>query len=244
MQGQPESQVDARQILMERIALYVQNQLIETGKSRALGIRVSNSLRREEFDPNEDAVISNSKKTKNEYPIEYDIVFQFKDIEDVAKSIKECEFYFRRYPFRGLPVSRARHIKNTCESYLSKFYELKGRIKEYLNKIQEMYPNVKIEIGDFVNRYSDEFDDEIRARNSFNHHYAFYDSSVEVISIADCVVENRLGPVSLKEANAIYRRETQKWVRIVRARSLVIDKYVDAIARLTLDTCEFLKKAD
>lgn len=143
-----------------------------------------------------------------------------------------------------MPISRSRYIQNTCESYLSRFYQLKKKIRIYLNNLDKLYPNIKIDIGDFVNRYSDEFDDELRARNSFNHHYAFYDSNVEAISIADCVVENRLGPVSLKDANAIYRRETQKWVRIVRARSLVIDKYVDAIARLTLDTCEFLKKAE
>lgn len=64
MQGQPESQVEARQILMERISLYERNALIDTGKSRDLALRIIRVLYKEEFESANSADIKNTKNTK------------------------------------------------------------------------------------------------------------------------------------------------------------------------------------
>ena len=38
------------------------------------------------------------------------VIMAFLSLSDSVESLKEVEFYFRRYPFRGLPVTRHRHI--------------------------------------------------------------------------------------------------------------------------------------
>ena len=53
------------------------------------------------------------------------IVFGYLGLEQTAWSLKECEYYLRRYPFRGLPVTRHGHMTNVCEMYFGRFYEFR-----------------------------------------------------------------------------------------------------------------------
>jgi hypothetical protein len=47
------------------------------------------------------------------------IAMGFLRLTDSIGALKECEFYFRRYPFKGLPVQRTRHLINVCEMYFA-----------------------------------------------------------------------------------------------------------------------------
>ena len=56
----------------------------------------------------------------------------------LSKNLRQCEFYFRRYPFRGMPVSKADHIRNICEMYFAQFYVMRSRIKTCLNLMSDL----------------------------------------------------------------------------------------------------------
>jgi hypothetical protein len=43
------------------------------------------------------------------------VIFQYVGLECTVQSLKDCEHYFRRYPFRKSEVSRHDDITNVCE---------------------------------------------------------------------------------------------------------------------------------
>ena len=93
------------------------------------------------------------------------IIVQYLGLQQTIEALKECEYYFRRYPFRGLPVSRNAHITNVCEMYFGRFYEFKERLKSYFNTIKKAEPRQALEIGKFVKLFEDVFDQELRAQD-------------------------------------------------------------------------------
>src|SRR6059058_2976639 len=51
------------------------------------------------------------------------VVFQYLCLQQTTTALKDCEYYFRRFPFHDLPVTHSDHITNICEMYFGRFYE-------------------------------------------------------------------------------------------------------------------------
>jgi hypothetical protein len=64
------------------------------------------------------------------------LVMSFYELIGSTNSLAQCEYYFRRFPFRGLPVSRESHIRNICELYFAYFYIIKNRVKTVLRNLK------------------------------------------------------------------------------------------------------------
>jgi hypothetical protein len=113
------------------------------------------------------------------------IVTQYLGLAQTIEALKDCEFYFRRYPFRGLPVSRHAHITNVCEMYFGRFYEFKERLKKYFNTIKAVEPCHTLEIGKFVKLFEQVFDQELKARNKVHHHARFEDIAIDRVFLTE-----------------------------------------------------------
>jgi hypothetical protein len=98
--------------------------------------------------------------------------------------LSQCEFYFRRYPFHGTPVPREDHARNMCEFYFGCFYIIKNRLKETLNRLKAVCPHSKVHIGKTLRAFERAFEQEIRIRNSIQHHQPYGDVVIERISLA------------------------------------------------------------
>ena len=167
------------------------------------------------------------------------IVIQFLGLQESINLLKECEFYFRRYPFRGLPVTRYSHITNICEMYLSRFYEFRERFKKYLNAIKAIAPEHTINIGQFIKEYDRIFDQELRARNAIHHHRRFDDIAIDRIFLTEVVsLDNNKG---LEQTHrAAYRKATREWAQRVKKRGAMMDQFLEVVASVTLSNCDFL----
>jgi len=170
---------------------------------------------------------------------QHDLVLQYLGIEQAVSALKASEYYFRRYPFRGLPIGKHEHLTYMCEMFFSRFYELKERIKRYLNTLVKLEPGHRIDIGGFLKRFEKEFDQELRERNRVHHHGRFEDLAIDRIFLTRAIAERHDGWAM--ESDRIYRESTREWAERVRRRSARVDRYVDAIAQTTLDGCRFLK---
>lgn len=177
-----------------------------------------------------------------ELELQHGVVFQFLGLHKTLDSLKACEYYFRRYPFRGLPVSHFDHLTNVCEMYFGRFYEFRERLKNYLNALDAALPDRKIDIGKFIKRFDKSFDQELRARNSVHHHQRFADLAIDRVFLADTLSAQNADAVWLAERNAMYRAFTREWVDRVRRRSSAVDEFLEATARATLKFCDFLQK--
>ena len=167
------------------------------------------------------------------------IVMQYLGLQQTIEALKQCEFYFRRYPFRGLPVYRHAHITNVCEMYFGRFYEFKERLKKYFNTIKAVEPHHTLEIGKFVKLFEKVFDQELRARNNVHHHARFEDIAIDKVFLTDVFLsaDDRKG--WKQQHLAAYRKAANEWSKRVRARGAKMDEFLEAIAGATLTAAVF-----
>lgn len=69
----------------------------------------------------------------DEINLQHEAIMAYLSMVSCLHSLQQCEFYFRRFPFSDLPVSKEDHIRNMCEMYFNRFYEFKERLKRCLN---------------------------------------------------------------------------------------------------------------
>jgi len=195
------------------------------------------------FDDDVTALIDNSRPSEFVFSAEieqqHDVVTQYLGIEQAVFALRDCEYYFRRFPFRGMPVTKSTHLTYMCEMFFNRFYELKERIKRYLNTLAKLAPRHRIEIGPFPKTFEKEFDQELRERNRVHHHGRFDDLAIDRIFVAHAVSEHRDGWAL--ESERFYREATREWAERVRRRSAKAAQFVDAVAQATLDVCDFLR---
>ncbi|AHL32344.1 hypothetical protein CD58_05320 [Pseudomonas brassicacearum] len=168
------------------------------------------------------------------------VVFQYLSLQQTSTALRECEYYFRRFPFHGLPVAHSDHITNICEMYFGRFYEFRERLKKYLNVVAVAAPTRRIDVGGFIKVFDKEFDGELRARNSVHHHSRFEDAAIERVFLTHVVSTGPSGNGWKAERQAAYRKVTQEWVARVRKRASKLEEFMEAAAQLTLNSCDFL----
>jgi hypothetical protein len=166
------------------------------------------------------------------------VVLGYLRLSETINALKECEYYFRRYPFRGLPVSRHSHITNVCEMYFGRFYEFRERLKKYLNDVAELAPNASFNVGAYVKGFDREFGRELRARHSVHHWQRFEDITIDRVFLTEIIsTDDRVGK---REHLAAYRKLANEWAWRVRQRGQRMDQFLEAVAEATLANCSFL----
>lgn len=169
------------------------------------------------------------------------VVIQYLYLQHTISTLKECEYYFRRFPFRGLPVTRYGHLTNVCEMYFSRFYEFKERMKNYFDAVKAAAPDHGLEIGKFIKLFEDTFKQELSARNSVHHHRRFEDIAIDRVFLTESISLNDQDRRWKRGHMVAYRKVVDEWVQRVRVRSSRMDEFLEAIAKATLSTCTFLK---
>ena len=149
------------------------------------------------------------------------------------EQIQTCEYYLRRFPFRDLPIERGAHILNVCESYFSKCYQFKERLKRYLNSLKRHAPN--FDVKGFIKVYVQLFDRELKARNDV-HHREFGDRTIELVELHDKLERG--------ERNYQYRVTTGYWIKQIQRTVLTLEGIVDVLAQRTFENVPSLSKYD
>ena len=172
---------------------------------------------------------------------EHDLIMRFYTLVTSLQSLRDCEYYFRRYPFRGLPVFHHDHLRYICEMYFSRFYEFSERLKKMGNTINANLPDGQtVDIGALIKAFKKQFDRELRARNDVHHHDSFSDIRFDNIALLSAVnVREKKKHIDDRLRNS-YRDATREWSRRVRIRSDLVEKYLDCVALMILDNCMFL----
>lgn len=171
---------------------------------------------------------------------QYAVVYQYLGLHQTIQVLRDCEYYFRRYPFRGLPVSHSDHLTNVCEMYFGRFYEFRERLKNYLNALDASVSNNKVDVGRYIKLFDKEFDQELRARNSVHHHQRFSDQAIDRIYLTHTLSRDPKGLGWREERERAYRNVTSEWVARVRSRAAKVEEFLDATSAFALAHCSFL----
>ncbi|ANC47316.1 hypothetical protein A6P55_16070 [Pandoraea pnomenusa] len=176
----------------------------------------------------------------HEIDLQHAVVSRYLELCDLVLSVKSCEYYFRRFPFNGLPVTRHEHLSNVCELYFSRFYQFKERLKYLVDAVDVLVPKHGMQFGPFIKQFAREFDQEIHERNQIHHFKRFADLDIERVyltGIHDIVFPNKGWKA---EQRLYYRKVAREWAQRVRKRGARLDAFVDAVAEALLRGCPFL----
>lgn len=172
---------------------------------------------------------------------QHEAIMAYLSLASSFHTLQQCEFYFRRFPFADLPVSKEDHIRNMCEMYFNRFYEFKERLKRCLNAVDRSIEGT-INTGAVLKQFAKDFDQELRARNSVHHHERFDDAAIQSIGMAIMMgYSDRVGAGWREVASRGYRRSSAEWAARVKRRSKMVETYVEAVAGAMLNMCPYLK---
>ena len=180
-------------------------------------------------------------KFSDEIEEQHAVAFGCLGLSETINALKESEYYFRGYPFRGLPVSRHSHITTVCEMYFGRFYEFRERLKKYLNAVAAIAPNGGFNVGAYIKAFDRMFGQELRARHSVHHQQRFEDIAIDRVFLTDVISTNRTEDRGWKKEHlAAYRKLANEWARRVRRRSQSMEEFLESVAGATLSNCSFL----
>ena len=173
---------------------------------------------------------------------EHNAIMSFYDLNQSANTLAQCEYYFRRFPFKGMPVLHHEHLRNICELYFSMFYVIKNRLESVLNAFNAACPTCSLNVGAFIKKYNKEFDQEIRERNSVHHTRPFEDRAIDKIMLTKLMstTDDFKGKGWDREHISAYRKLSNEWAERVKRRNTHMLRYIDAVAKAILNHAPFL----
>ena len=173
---------------------------------------------------------------------EHAVITSYLILYSTLTSLHDCEYYFRRDPFRGTPVRKHDHLRYICEMYFGRFYEFEEKLKECLNSIIRVVgSDHKLNAGFIIKEFSKEFKQEIRNRNNVHHHSQFEDIAIDNLFMTGTKsLDAQHGSAWKRRNDAAYRRATKEWAARVVHRSKRIEDHLNVVAKLILTNCPFL----
>ena len=163
------------------------------------------------------------------------VLGSFLALQSILESLKQCEYYFRRYPFSDLPVSRTEHLRNICEMYFDRIYQFKERLKITVNLLKDLRQVKNDErYGSLIKAFEKALAWELRHRNATHHTRRFEDDAIDQMGLIDLLQHSEMAKV-LPKQSGIYRKEANKWVKRVRSRVPPLESVIDLTGKYVLE---------
>lgn len=171
---------------------------------------------------------------------EHAVIMMYLELLSTVNALRDVEWYFRRFPFSGTPITREKHLRYCCEMYFGKFYQFKERLKNLSKAVQTAVPGNNLNFGGFIRAFEKEFRSEIKARNGVHHREAFDDVAISRVALLELLETSNSGSGRSQEYRSYYRKTENEWVSRIRRRADYLDKFVQAVAVALLRDCPFL----
>lgn len=158
-------------------------------------------------------------------------------LASLQPSLAQTEYYFRRFPFSELTISRADHLRNICEMYFDRIEQFRQRLKALVTALKGYSDKPDKRYGDLVKQFSVYFKWEQTQRNQTHHHRRFEYDAIDQLGLIE-LLRYAPEPSFLPSAQTIYRQEANKWVKRVRSHSKILEQVVEVAAGLVLEVFE------
>lgn len=157
-----------------------------------------------------------------------------------TESLREIEWYFRRCPFSGTPISKHGHIQHCCELYYSKIYQIRDLVKNLTKSIQRTMPDYDFGMGEIIKEFDHQFRVEIISSNSIHHKEPHSNQSIRLINLAE-IVGGDPELLYLKIiADFEFKQERKRWVKTTRDGVRKMDLFLDYLFLKLSQKCSHL----
>ena len=169
---------------------------------------------------------------------EHDIVAGYVRLNKAATDCRMTQHYFRRYPFRGLPVGRDEHLRTCAELYYSRVYQFRERLFRLLTWIERRTLPKGLDIKTLKDSFDAQLRAELDARHRIHHEAAYTDFELDALGQTDLLASVDEGWPRMSDAG--YHSIARGWRQRVVASADKIDFWVGVAAVLMLVRCQFL----
>lgn len=176
--------------------------------------------------------------------LEHIVVTRYLELLDAVASLRDIEWYFRRYPFTGTSVTRYTHLTHCCELYFGRFYQFKERLKNLFDAVKVAVPDHGLDVGRLIKQFDRNFKDEILARNTVHHRERFDDIAISRVFLTESILSAKSDPIERRVLQSRYRVVANEWTARIRRRAKHLDAYVEAVAEALLNACKFLDDSE
>lgn len=170
---------------------------------------------------------------------EHKIVSGYIDLERACLDIRQCEYYFRRFPFHGLPVSHDDHLRNCCELYLNKVGQFRFRLEKQLKTLKRLKRGA-VPSEEIVNAFRRQFASLLSERNAIHHEKTYDDLELKSVSLGNLLSIGNNGSPFVEFRKIAYRRNVKAWVKRIQEAHDAIEVYVGITAAVMIERCHFL----
>ena len=187
--------------------------------------------------------------------LEAGVISGFMSIFGMLYSIRECEYYFRRYPFKSKNISRSDYLRNCCEMLFDRIAQLRDRLKISLNAIQKEQPKKSIPVGKVIKLFGASFQGPLRLRNWVHHHDRYSDEEISQLSVVDLLSKAQqlqpaegegesTGPpmTALLNQKGLYQRAARRWIARIDNYEKSAEAFVEIVSQIVLDECDFIRR--
>jgi len=179
-----------------------------------------------------------------EVECQINLLLSFFNLYNTFLSLQQCEYYFRRYPFRGAQVSKEDHIRNICEMYFSCLYKLHQRLKNLYSLMSKTFPAWEIDEKGIPALFYDHFRSEMMERNDIHHNSGFEDVAIKRLSLTSLLSTADEFKYLSKMNEVTFRKTRTEWVKRVRKSSRTANIFIESTAKLILAHAEFLNSPE
>ncbi len=170
---------------------------------------------------------------------QHHLISGYMQIMSAASDCRATQYYFRRYPFRGLPVGRAEHLRTCCELYYSRVYQFNERLETLLKRLARRTKPKGFDADGVMKQFREHLAVELDARNRIHHEKEYSDFEIESIGTSDLL--DQAGAEFPTISHNGFHKISRRWQARVRSTSDKLDLWVGCAAVLMLARCPFLK---
>lgn len=163
------------------------------------------------------------------------IIESYTNLAQMVPAVRQCEYYFRRFPFSELPVTRNDHLRNVCEMYFDRVMQFRDRLKVSLNICKDYKVIDNNEVSRLIKLFNRVFAFEHKSRNTTHHLVRFDYDDLNQLGMVELIGHSFPAEIaSLLTPRSLYRKAAAQWVQRVRTRSEGLGQIVEYVAGLML----------
>ena len=172
---------------------------------------------------------------------QHELVQGFYSLYSARSDVAQTSYYFRRFPFRSLPVTRAEHMRTCVELFYSRVFVFRERLERQLKWLSRRTLPKGLPVEDVMAEFSQRFKDLINERNGIHHDAAYSDFQIAALGLGDLLAEAG-EPAMFRMRQSDYNRLSRSWQNRVKHTADALTVWCGVVALIMLSRCSFLSE--
>lgn len=224
---------------MSLLANFLQKKTLKMAGFKGLEKRIMNLLLPDDIGAADDpGVLALTSNDKVQHGALEAYIALYKSIMDLSG----YQHYFRRFPFKEKDISKADYIRMTCENYLSAFYVVKMRLRNYLDRMKKVGCISNKSVGLIIKNFNQRFYYELKERNFKHHRHDFNTENIARLSMLELLGHAWEETTELfdSEHRREFKRYMRHWYGRVVLRSQHVSEYLDIASQILIAPTSFI----